>query len=163
MLEEILERIFPVQIARAHCDIPCGIYDPHSAQLAAHTVVRMTALLKEVKNDPDDNTADFKIARLTRVKEDHAEVVKHEVRVIWGDYFKPETIEKFSEVNELVFNIMKSASKAKQEVNPEVANDLLGKVQQFAEIFWKSKGLETKRCDSTFPTGGEIVVPKFPN
>ncbi|MDP2671501.1 MAG: superoxide dismutase, Ni [bacterium] len=164
MFNQILDKVLPVKSAFAHCDIPCGIYDPHEAQVAAHTVIRMTKLLSEVKNDPDDNKADnssdFKISRLTKVKEEHAEKVKNEVRVIWGDYFKTEQIEKYPDLHEKVFKIMKAASKAKQEISLEGSEELLKLVQDFAEIFYQSKGLEVVRVKSGFPTEGEIVSHK---
>lgn len=146
--------LLPAQIAYAHCDIPCGIYDPHNAQMAAHTVIRMMNLINEAKNDV------HKIARLTKVKEDHAELVKHEVRIIWGDYFKEEHLKEHPNLHSLVFKIMKHASKVKQEVDLKAADELLSKVQEFSEIFWKTKGRETIRIKSGYPTEGEIVVPK---
>ena len=149
-----LDHISPPKPIYAHCDIPCGIYDPHNAQVAAHTVIRMVNLIKEAKGDPHD------IARLTGVKEDHAEAVKHEVRIIWGDYFKPEHIEKHSGLHDLVFEIMKLASKARQEVGEAGAKQLLTKVQEFSEIFWETKGVQTVRIKSNYPTEGEIVLPK---
>jgi len=100
------------------------------------------------------------IARLTKVKEEHAEIVKHEIIVIWGDYFKPEMLKDNKNMHELVFNIMKLASKAKQEINIDASLELLSKVHQFAEIFWKSKKRETVRVASSYPTAGELVVPK---
>lgn len=147
-----IDRFFPPRKVYAHCDIPCGIYDPHNAQVAAHTVIRMVSLLEEANNDF------HAVARLTRVKEDHAELVKHEVRIIWGDYFKPEHLEKYPELHNLVFEIMKLGSKAKQDTDAKVAEDLLSKVQDFAEIFWKSKDLEPKRVKAPYPSGGEIVL-----
>ena len=147
-----IDRLFPPKKVYAHCDIPCGIYDPHNAQVAAHTVIRMVSLIKEAKGDA------HAIARLTKVKEDHAEIVKHEVRVIWGDYFKPEHLEKFPNIHHLVFDIMKLGSKAKQGTDEKVAKDLLAKVQEFAEILWKSKDLEPKRVKAPYPSGGEIVL-----
>ena len=148
----IIDKFFPVDKVYAHCDIPCGIYDPHNAQVAAHTVIRMMSLIKDAKGDAHD------IARYTKVKEDHAELVKHEVRVIWGDYFKPEHIEKKPELHELVFNIMKLGSKSRQGTDIKEAEELLAKVQEFAEIFWKSKNIETVRVKAPYPTGGEMVL-----
>ena len=150
----LASKFLPTQTAYAHCDIPCGIYDPHNAQMAAHTVIRMTNLIKEAKDDV------HKIARLTRVKEEHAELVKHEVRIIWGDYFKEENLKDYPNLHGLVFKIMKLASKAKQEVDLKTANELLSAVQEFAENFWKSKGRQTVRVKSGYPTEGEIVLPK---
>jgi nickel superoxide dismutase len=148
----LITKFLPLGTIYAHCDIPCGIYDPHEAQLSAHTVIRMTDLLSEAGEDV------HKIARLTRTKEDHAEKIKYEVRVIWGDYFKPEHLEKFPELHQLVFEIMKLASKAKQDIDRESAGQLLSKVQEFAEIFYKSKGVTPKRIKSLYPTEGEIVT-----
>ena len=36
---------FGVEEAKAHCDVPCGIYDPIVAQINALTVVRMMDLM----------------------------------------------------------------------------------------------------------------------
>src|SRR5437870_13799896 len=105
----------PPKFAYAHCDIPCGIYDPHEAQMAAHTVIRMTTLIEAVetsKPEPDFHERKLiisQISRLTKVKEEHAELVKQQVRVIWGDYFKEEHFTKYKNLHNLVFEIMKLA------------------------------------------------------
>ena len=143
------------RVVYAHCDIPCGIYDPHLAQVAAHSVVRMVQLLDEHK---DDSHA---VARYTKVKEEHAELCKHEIRIIWGDYFKPEHVEKHTEIHELVWNIMKQASKARQEVSMEAAEELLERVNRFAEIFWETKGVKTHRAKAPYPTEKEFVLPEL--
>jgi nickel superoxide dismutase len=120
----------------AHCDVPCGIYDPHEAQMAAHTIIRMTSLINELKASSDNPPFDERkkiisqIARLTKVKEDQAELLKTQVRIIWGDYFKPEHLEKYKDLHDLVFKIMKQASKVRQEVNLEEAQSLLTSVQK---------------------------------
>lgn len=156
---ETLDRALHFEEAHAHCDIPCGIYDPHLAQVAAHTVLRMDMLIAELAKSNDMSPdARNKMIRYTAVKEQHAELVKHEVRVIWGDYGKPENAD--AKTHELVWSIMKAASKAKQDTNIESAKDLLSKVQQFSEWFWKTKKVETKRVKSFYPTEAEIVYPK---
>lgn len=151
-----LSLIFKPKIVYAHCDIPCGIYDPHLAQLAAHTVLRMTKLIKELESNLTLDSV-HKISRLVAVKEEHAELLKKEIRIIWGDYFKEEHIKEYPGLHQLVFEIMKLASKAKQEVNVDIAQNLLFKVQEFAEIFYKTKGVEPVRVKSIYPTEGEIV------
>lgn len=153
-LVNLLIKLLPTRPVYAHCDIPCGIYDPHNAQMAAHTVLRMTKLIKEAEGDT------HKIARLTHVKEDHAEIVKKEVRIIWGDYFKEEHLKDYPNLHDLVWKIVKLASKTKQGVDEANAQDLLSSVQEFAEVFWKSKGLEPVRIPSGYPTEGEIVSHK---
>lgn len=163
---QILAKILPTQTAYAHCDIPCGIYDPYQAQMAAHSVIRMTSMINDLQLSSGNPSFDerkriiHQIARLTRVKEEHAEIVKHEVRVIWGDYFKPEMLKDDPNVHELVFKIMKLASKARQEINMEVSQELLKSVQEFSEIFWGTKKRKTVRVASSYPTGGELVLPK---
>lgn len=153
MLKPLL-KLIPARKVYAHCDIPCGIYDPYAAQVAAHTVIRMTKLIKEAGEDV------HKITRLTLVKEAHAEIVKNEIRIIWADYFKPEMIEKYPDLHTQVFEIMKLASKTKQEIDSESAQKLLESVQKFAEIFWESKGMEVIRIPSGYPTEGEMVIHK---
>lgn len=161
----LVDKIFPPSVAYAHCDIPCGIYDPHEAQMAAHTILRMTQMINDLKTSQKD--PDFEerkriisqIARLTKVKEDHAELLKQQIRIIWGDYFKPELLEKHKNVHDLVFKIMKQASKVKQEVNFEEAQNLLVSIQEFAEIFWQTKERKTQKVKSGYPTEGELVLP----
>tara|TARA_B100001013_G_C24381497_1_gene352287 strand:+ start:53 stop:502 length:450 start_codon:yes stop_codon:yes gene_type:complete len=144
-----------VEEASAHCDIPCGIYDPHLAQIAALTTVRMNQLIGDLSEAPDD----AKFARYVAVKEHHAELCKHEIRIIWGDYIKPEHVEQYPELHQIVWNIMKLGSKTKQEVNLEAAQDLLDNVQKFSEIFWQTKASSVNRQPSRQTGGGELVYP----
>lgn len=154
-------KLFSTHVAYAHCDIPCGIYDPHAAQMAAHTVIRITQMINELTyEEPIESKRKFasQVARLTKVKEEHAETVKHEVRVLWGDYFKEEHLKKYPDLHNLVFKTMKLASRAKQEVNMEVAKELLEIVQKIAVIFFETKGVKSVRVKSLYPTGLNIVV-----
>lgn len=159
-----LDRVAAPATAEAHCDIPCGIYDPHLAQVGALTVVRMNQLIDALElpknGDKASQTAyENSLTRYILVKEEHAELVKREVRVIWGDYFKPEHAEKYPDIHTLTWNIEKLAGKNKHEVNMQSAQDLLAQVQRFAEIFWETKGVPTKRQSSNQTAGGEFVVP----
>ncbi len=156
-----VDRIVPFQRAYAHCDIPCGIYDPHMAQLAAHTVIRMDMLIADaMKNGADDAEGKNKIVRYVSIKEQHAEICKHEVRVLWGDYFKPDHAKAHPELNDLVWNILKLASKAKQSTDVKAGEELLENVEKLAEIFWKTKGISTYRAKAPYPTDREMVYPK---
>lgn len=158
----LLHKIYPAKDVYAHCDIPCGIYDPHLAQVAAHSVIRMTELIEKLPEDmPPTLETRNSFVRYIQVKEEHAELCKKEVRILWGDYFKPEHVEQYPELHELVWSIMKAASKTKQEVNMQAAEELLEHVQKFAEIFWKTKGAEPVRQKSLYPTEREIVYPKM--
>ena len=157
----LANHILPAEAADAHCDVPCGIYDPHLALVAALTVVRMNQLIEALEPPAMEKPARDKymhnLARYTATKEHHAELVKHEVRIIRGDFFKPDNAPE--NLGQLVEGIMKTASKARQNIDADAANELLDLVNQFAEAFWKAKGVETKRQPSNQAAGGEYVVP----
>ena len=153
-----LEKISPADTANAHCDIPCGIYDPHQAQIAAHTVVRMVQLITDL-GDPTDTDARNKLVRYIAVKEEHAELAKKELRILWGDYFRPEHLEQYPNLHSLFFTAMKQGSAARQSVSMDNAQALVGTVQEISEIFWSTKGAETNRLPSRQTSGGEIVYP----
>jgi len=157
----LLNRVLPAEEGSAHCDIPCGIYDPHYALVAALSVVRMNQLIAALEPPAMEKAArdDYmhKLARYTATKDSHAELVKHEVRIIVGDFFKADNTP--SDLFDLVNGIMKGASKARQNIDLAAAEELLGLVNRFAEAFWKAKGVETKRQPSNQAAGGEYVVP----
>ena len=159
------DAIRPPAPVYAHCDIPCGIYDPHEAQIAALTVVRMDQLIGELAAPamdakPEERSAYVsKLSRYTAVKEQHAEKVKQEIRVIWGDYFTPDHEKQFPQTHELVWKILKQASKARQGTAVADAQELLKLVQEFAEVFWQTKGAKTRRQPSLQKSGGELVLP----
>jgi nickel superoxide dismutase len=127
----------PATTAKAHCDIPCGIYDPHEAELAAQTVAKMVSLIDAI--DSTDTEARNKFSRCVRVKDEHAEKVKHEVQVIWSDYFKPEHLTAYPDLHDKVWKVLKLASKNKQSVDAAAAAQLEAAVKEFGEIFWATK------------------------
>jgi nickel superoxide dismutase len=158
---ETLDRVFAFERARAHCDIPCGIYDPHQAQIAALTVIRMVDLMEDLAKAPQKENLEFHntLSRYIAVKEEHAELCKREIRVIWGDYFKAEQLAKFPEVPELVHKIMQLGSQARQSTNRGTALELLSTVNRFAEIFWETKGIATKRVKAPYKPSEEVAYP----
>jgi len=152
-LLEKLDRVMGIERAKAHCDIPCGIYDPITAQIAALTVIRMIDLMS-------NQEAPFNsMARYVAVKEEHAIKCKDEIRVIWGDYFKPELAAKYPDLHALVHQIMQLGSKCKQTADRAVALDLLEAVNKFAEIFWETKGIQTKKAKAPYAPGEQVVYP----
>ena len=102
--------------AKAHCDIPCGIYDPISAQIDALTVVRMIDLIDGLADGEEKSRKDFhnSMARYIAVKEAHAEKAKHEIRIIQGDFIKKDHIEKYPQLPGLVHKIMQLGSKSRR-------------------------------------------------
>lgn len=157
-----LDQSFGIQTVSAHCDIPCKIYDPISAQLAALSVIRFSDLIAELSAKGELSVADqAQLGRLVSEKEIHAAKVKEEVRVIWGDYFKAPQFEKFPNTNELVHKIMLQASKCKQNIEPENGHELLTLVNEFAASFWATKGVETFTATCPYPPEKTVVYPKL--
>jgi nickel superoxide dismutase len=129
----------PKTVAHAHCDVPCGIYDPAGAQQAARTVARMVELIGQIEPGSTAVADRNKFVRCVTVKEQHAELVKHEVQVIWSDYFKPEHLAANPDLHTKVWNILKLAGKNKQSIDAEAAAQLEAAVKEFGEIFWATK------------------------
>lgn len=155
-----LDEKFGFKRVKAHCDVPCGIYDPITAQIAALTVVRMIDLINdlEAKGLSAKDHANS-MERYVAVKEEHAEKAKHEVRVIWGDYIKAPHLEKYPELNGVTHKIMQLGSKARQTTDREAAVEFVEAINQFAEIFWATKNVPTKRAKAPYAPALELVYP----
>jgi nickel superoxide dismutase len=157
----VISKFIPIEDAHAHCDIPCGIYDPHQAQIAALTVIRMIDLMTALEKDHKEHDLEFtnSLNRYIAVKEDHAELCKHEIRIIWGDYIKAAHLEKYPQLHELTHKIMQLGSKCRQSANRDSALELLKAVNMFAEIFWATKGIETKTVKAPYAPAEDVVLP----
>lgn len=132
-----LRSIFrPTRIVDAHCDIPCGIYDPEQARIEAESCLRIIE-----KHDASDDKL-FR-ARCIHVKEERAELVKHHLDVLWHDYFKPEHLEKVPNLHELFWNATKQASKVKASTDAADSKKLLDMIDEI-DAAWKATGGEEK-------------------
>ena len=149
-----LDKAVEFDRAQAHCDVPCGIYDPSTAQIAALTVVRMMDLM--AAEDHDGVAHENSMGRYITVKEEHAEKAKHEVRVIWGDYFKKD---KHPNVDELVHKIMQLGSKCRQTADREAGVAFVEAINEFAAIFWETIGVATKKANAPYAPALEMVYP----
>lgn len=134
-----------VKTARAHCDGPCGVYDPASTRIAAEAVLSMTKKIADLElPEPGDPKAMAKyhntVARFATIKEEQAQVAKDEALILWTDYFKPEHLEKYPDLHELFWKTAKLCSSCKQEVSVDHAEELMGNVKRIHEIFWETKG-----------------------
>jgi len=163
---ESFDRVASPSVAHAHCDIPCGIYDPHAAQIAALTVIRMVQLIQGLQKPADGASKEewdiytAQISRYTAVKEEHAKLCEHEIVILWTDYFKPDHLAQNPNLHDVVWKTAKLTSTVKQQINMDASQQLLAGVQQIAEIFWSTKGVKTKRQPSNQgQVGGEIVYP----
>ena len=126
--------IHPRLEATAHCDLPCGVYDPAQARIEAESV----KAIQEKYQGNDD--ADFR-ARAIEIKEQRSDLVKHHLWVLWTDYFKPPHFEKYPQLHTLVNEATKlaGASGTKGELDAGKADELLAKIDEIAEIFWETK------------------------
>ena len=129
----------PTTIAYAHCDIPCGIYDPTPAKIAADTVAKMVEKINAIPKDATDMASRNSFVRMVAVKEQHAEICKKELQVLWSDYFKPEHLEKFPKLHDSFWKALKLASKNKQNIDAAAAAELQAAVKEISDMFYASK------------------------
>jgi nickel superoxide dismutase len=124
----------PKSIAHAHCDLPCGIYDPAQARIEAESV-------KAIDEKYAANTDPEFRARALFIKEQRAELVKHHLWVLWTDYFKPPHFEKYPQLHQLFNEATKlaGASGAKGSSDVSKADELLSKIDEISKIFWETK------------------------
>jgi len=124
----------PTTVAHAHCDLPCGVYDPAQARLEAESV--KACIVKF--NGSDDPV--FRERALV-IKEQRSDLVKEHLWVLWTDYFKPPHFETYPQLHGLFNEATKlaGAGGTKQSTDPAVADELLAKIDEIAEIFWATK------------------------
>jgi nickel superoxide dismutase len=128
----LLRLIAPKRNAYAHCDIPCGVYDPEQARIEAESCYRIL----ERYHASDDDV--FR-TRCIVIKEQRAELVKHHVDVLWHDYFKPEHVEQYPDLHDVCWKTSKQASAVKQGTDLEAAKKLLDLIDQVDEM-WQGTG-----------------------
>jgi len=129
---DLFRTLAPRRTAHAHCDIPCGIYDPAQARIEAESCYRIVE--KYLASDDDV----FR-ARCIIVKEERAELVKHHIDVLWHDYFKPEHVEKYPNLHDTCWKAAKAASDVKHSVDLDDAKKLLALIDQVDDM-WKGTG-----------------------
>ena len=152
----------PFETVSAHCDIPCKIYDPSAAQVCALTMIRLIDLANEITAKAEQSVEDrFQLIRLSTEKEQHGVKLKEEVRIIWGDYFKAPQIESHPNIHKLVHNIMMQASKTKQHMSRDIAEELLTLVNEFSDIFWQTKQVSTYKAICPYPPALPVVYPQL--
>lgn len=134
----MLARLFaPTIDVHAHCDLPCGVYDPAQARIEAQSVLAMQKKY-QANEDPVFRS------RAVGIINERAQLAKDAIWVLWGDYFKPEHFEKYPDLHELCNRAVKQASGngAKQKIDPAEGQKLLDLIDEIARIFWETKGKE---------------------
>lgn len=138
----IIDKIFPLQSAYAHCDVPCGIYDPKPAQIAAETVVKMVEKIEGLPKENPKVEDRSLFVRAVWTKEEHAQKCKEELLILWTDFFKPEHLELFPDLHDKFWKATKLCSKNKQSVDMKAAQDLKTAVDEIADMFAKVKATQ---------------------
>lgn len=128
----------------AHCDGPCGVYDPASARIAAEAAVSMTKKLLALEVPAAGDAAAMvayhnTFARYVRIKEEQAHLAKEELLVLWTDYFKPPHLEAYPDLHTTFWKAAKLCSAVKVEVSAPHAQELMDAVKEIHEIFWATK------------------------
>jgi nickel superoxide dismutase len=124
----------PKVIVHAHCDLPCGVYDPAQARIEAESV---KAICEKYQANEDQV---FR-ARALDIKEERSDLVKHHLWVLWTDYFKPPHFEKYPQLHQLFNDATKlaGAGGTKGSTEVAVADKLLAKIEEISKIFWETK------------------------
>ncbi|MFC4335830.1 superoxide dismutase, Ni [Salininema proteolyticum] len=134
MFKPLVKRLLPHAHVSAHCDLPCGVYDPAQARIEAESV-KAVCEKYQANEDPEFRT------RAMLIKEQRSHLVKEHLWVLWTDYFKPPHFEAYPELHTLINEATKLAGAAgtKGAADPEVADKLLAKIDEIAKIFWETK------------------------
>jgi len=149
---------FPLEIAYAHCDIPCGIYDPTPMQISAHSILRFTQLLLESEKEDNAIARQHKTIRITHAKEEHGRRIEDEIGTLEHDYFKDEHFSQNPDLKSLIEDAIQLSIKTRQGVDIVSSQELLEAVLKISEIFYKTKGMTPVRVPSIYPTKGELVT-----
>jgi nickel superoxide dismutase len=122
----------PRRTVHAHCDLPCGIYDPAQARIEAESV---KACQEKYQGSDDPIFKD----RAVSIQEQRANLVKEHLWILWTDYFKPEHLENYPQLHELFWNATKEAGDAKRSEDPAQGQKLLDSIDELSKIFWETK------------------------
>ena len=134
-LDSILRMIDRVQqpaTVSAHCDLPCGVYNPAQARIEAESVHE----IQKKYQDSDDHEFQH---RAIQIKEERADLVKHHLWVLWTDYFKPNHLESHPGLHEKFWQATKTAGESKKSTDPSQGQKLLDQIDEIADIFWQTK------------------------
>jgi len=131
-LLQMTDRLRPPLTVRAHCDLPCGVYDPAQARIEAESV-HMIQGKYQGSEDPEFRD------RAIQIKEERADLVKHHLWVLWTDYFKPDHLEKHPEIHDMFWKATKLAGDAKKSTDPAQGQELLDAIGEIDKVFWETK------------------------
>ncbi|MDJ0696330.1 MAG: superoxide dismutase, Ni [Mastigocoleus sp. MO_167.B18] len=147
MFKKIATRLkdwFPAQEVHAHCDGPCGVYDPASARITAEAVLSMTKKIVALEVPASGDTAAMvaynnTLSRYIAIKEEQAQKTKEDLLILWTDYFKPVHLDKYPDLHDTFWKAAKLCSACKVEVSQQHAEELMAAVEKIHNMFWATK------------------------
>lgn len=140
-ITSLIKQWFPAEEVHAHCDGPCGVYDPASARIAAEAVLSMTKKIMALDGKMDLQSQNS-LSRYIAIKEEQAHLAKTELLVLWTDYFKPVHLEAHPNLHDTFWKAAKLCSAVKVEVSLDHAQELMAAIEDIHNIFWATKNRE---------------------
>ena len=137
-LLSLVDRVAAPLEVHAHCDVPCGVYDPEQARIEAESC------LKIIQKYADSDDEIFR-ARCVGIKEARADIAKHHIYVLWSDYFKPPHVEQFPDLHDVCWQAAKQCSAVKHSMDADAATKLLELIDRIDQMWKATGGLETTR------------------
>jgi nickel superoxide dismutase len=130
----------PRRVVHAHCDLPCGVYDPAQARIEAESVKAIQTRYQDAEKfkTAGESVEDYR-TRALAIKEVRADLVKDHLWVLWTDYFKPEHLEKHPQLHDLFWKATKEAGLAKKSQDPEQGQKLLDAIEEIDQVFKATK------------------------
>ncbi len=139
-LLELVDRVSTPRTVSAHCDIPCGVYDPEQARIEAESCLKMM-------NKYADSDDEVFRTRCIAVKEERADLAKHHISTLWSDYFKPPHVEKFPDLHDICWKALKQCSEVKHTMDASAAQKLLDMINDIEKMWRDTGGLESTRAN----------------
>ena len=145
-----VDALLGIEPVYAHCDVPCGIYDPHGAAIAAKTVHTMNKKVSDLPVPPPTAAAmdqlEYRntLVRMVQTKEAHAQICKQELLILWSDYFKPEHLAMFPDLHDTFWKAAKLCSYNKQHVDLAKSQELMDAVARIGDLFGKAEAAKKK-------------------
>lgn len=149
-LTRLIDHVLGIEPIYAHCDVPCGIYDPHTAAISAKTVHTMNQKVSNLPVPAANASAQEHmqyrntVIRMVQTKETHAQLCKQELLILWSDYFKPDALTQFPELHETFWKAAKLCSANKQNVDLAKSQELMDTVAKISDMFAKAEAAKKK-------------------
>jgi nickel superoxide dismutase len=139
-----IQTLFPAPEVSAHCDGPCGVYDPAAARITAEAVLSMTKKILDLQPPAASDAKAMAayhntMSRYIEIKEEQAQKTKEEILILWTDYFKPQHLEQYPNLHDTFWKTAKLCSACKVEVSVQHATELIDAIQQIHQMFWATK------------------------